>query len=62
MGWGGRCLWGGQVGEQGALMSSAHLSPSSIVLPAKNVNRNRNGKFEQGCEGKLIPDKSSLSG
>ena len=60
MGWGGRCIWGGQVGEQGALMRSAHLSPSYVVLPAENVNRN--GNCERGCEGKLIPDKLSLSG
>ena len=40
--WGGGSdfLWGGQVGERSALVGSARLSPSSVVLPDKSDNRN----------------------
>ena len=48
-GWGYNCRRGGTVGERSSLMISAHLSPFSVVLPAKSENRN--GNCEQGLEG-----------
>ena len=41
-------------------MGSARLSLCSVVLSEKIDNRN--GNFERGCQGKLIPKKSSISG
>ena len=54
------CCGGAPVGERITLMGSVILLPSYVVLPAKN--KNRNGAFDQGCEGGLILKKSSLSG
>ena len=51
---------GRPVGEQILLLGSVRLSPSYVVMPAKSENIYCN--FEQGREGKLIPQKPSLSG
>ena len=57
---GEQCIWSGKVWERSVLMGYALLSPCYIVQPAKIDNRN--GNCEQGCEGKSILKKSSLSG
>ena len=50
----------GPVGERSAIMGSVRLSLCSVGMPAKIENRT--GNCGQGCEGKLILRKSSLSG
>ena len=59
--WGGKRDYcgGGPVGKRIALTRSARLTPSSVVLTAKNENRNVN--CERGCKGNSILKKSSLS-
>ena len=57
---GARCCGAGTVGERSALIVSVRLSPYYVVLPKKSENRN--GNCEQGCRGKSILNKSSLSG